>query len=161
MQVSHITLTFWQVFYMFWCISTLTHHVVPGRNDEFLLLVMSGSALLIVMLCSRNRLSCITERRRTTATSFVPKVRTSRCWIFLSFSVSWFFSAWMSGVTVTGCLGSRVLITCSHKKHFLLHGSMLCVRSHLLFHTFLFLVKTMDLLRENLDTSLFIPMKDA
>lgn len=114
MQVSHITLTFSQVFSMF--SFTLTHHVVPGRNDEFLLLVMSGSALLIVMLCSRNRSSCITERRRTTAISFVSKVRTSRCWIFLSFSVSWFFSAWMSGVAVTGCLGSRVLITCSQKK---------------------------------------------
>lgn len=28
----------------------ITHHVVPGTYDEFLLLVMSGPALLIVML---------------------------------------------------------------------------------------------------------------
>lgn len=32
-----------------------THHVVPRRDDEFLLLVMPGSALLVVMLRARNR----------------------------------------------------------------------------------------------------------
>ncbi len=51
---------------------------------------------------------------------YVKKVRTSRCWIFLSFSDSWFLSAWTSGVAVTGCcLGSRVLITCAHKRTFI------------------------------------------
>lgn len=104
--------------------STLTYHVVPCRDDEFLLLVMSGSALLVVMLRSRNRSSRISEIQRATMTwvfflSSRQNTDTSRCWIFLSFSVSWFFSAWISGVAVTGCLGSRVLITCAQKGHFL------------------------------------------
>lgn len=48
--------------------STLTYHVVPCRDDEFLLLVMSGSALLVVMLRSRNRSSRISEIQWATMT---------------------------------------------------------------------------------------------
>lgn len=101
------------------CISiSVTHHVVPGRNDEFLLLVMAGSALLIVMLCSRGRTPYISKSLEPHSPHHLfhcsQKVFTSRCWIFLSFSDSWFFSAWTSGAEFTGCLGSSVLITCEH-----------------------------------------------
>lgn len=80
---------------------------------------MAGSALLIVMLCSGSRTSHISKSLEPHSPHCLShhsqKVFTSRCWIFLSFSDSWFFSAWMSGAEFTGCLGSSVLITCEHR----------------------------------------------
>lgn len=94
------------------CFYAYTYHVVPSGDDELLLLFVPRPGLLVVMLCQKHEDAskwgwCRLEDLRV----FERLCDTSRCWIFLSFSVSWFFRAWMSGVTGC-CLGSRVLITC-------------------------------------------------
>lgn len=96
-----------------------TDHVVPGADDELLLLAVSGSALFVVVLEERRTRPALFNdtlgkktsggRRPTLFTRL-----TSRCWSLFSFSVSWFLRDWTSGVGA-GCLGSRVLITCTQK----------------------------------------------
>lgn len=68
-DVAHMkTIKFSLLMHMFWSISTFTHHAVPGRNDEFLLLVTSGFALLIVTLYSKTGPSHVSENLLATVT---------------------------------------------------------------------------------------------